>query len=80
MAPLAKLNDRESQIGPIMPSQYPKRAPSTVGNPVKAVINTALIRPMPPEIYDPMTAGYREMLEHYLKLFGGIGALDQKDC
>lgn len=37
-------------------------------------------RPMPPEIYDPMTAGYREMLEHYLKLFGGIGALDQKDC
>lgn len=33
-------------------------------------------RPMPLEVYDPMEAGYQDMLEHYLLLFGGVGALD----
>lgn len=28
------------------------------------------------EVYDSMAAGYRDMLEHYLKLFGGTGVLE----
>ena len=32
-------------------------------------------RPTSTEVYDSMEKGYREMLEHYLKLFGGIGRI-----
>lgn len=31
--------------------------------------------PTSTEVYDSMAAGYRDMLEHYLKLFGGIGKI-----